>query len=166
MRYQRIFTSIWQDEKFLTLSEDGKLLFLYVLTSPHSNSLGLYVLPSAYILGDLGWDKKRLAKPFVELLGKGLVAYDESTRLIMIQNHLKHNPVENENQAKANAKLILKMPKSQLFAHVISKLIQNDKSFYEPLIKQLKEQLPKAMPEPIPVRFPKPKEREKINSKS
>jgi len=157
MRYQRIFTSIWQDEKFLQLSDDGRFLFIYILTAPHSNSLGLYVLPKAYILGDLGWDRERLDKPFAELLDEELVDYDESPRLILVKNHLRHNPIENENQAKANAKIVSMMPKSHLYAYVISKLDQFNKPFYEPLLKLLKERLPKRLPEPAPVRLPNQK---------
>ena len=145
MRYQRIFTNIWQDEKVLQLSEDGRLLFFYMLTSPHSNSLGLYVLPKQYILGDLGWDMKRLDEPFAELISQELIDYDGESRLVLVENHLKHNPIENENQAKANLKLIEKMPKSYLYSKVISKLNQRMKPFHEGLLKQLKEKL---LPEP------------------
>lgn len=60
MRYQRIYSQIWYDEKFSALSDDAKLLFVYLLTSPHSNSVGLYVIRMAYIYADLNWNQKRL----------------------------------------------------------------------------------------------------------
>jgi hypothetical protein len=145
LRYQRIFTSIWQDEKVLQLSEDGRVLFLYILTSPHSNSLGLYVLLKQYILGDLGWDNKRLDKPFAELISQGLIDYDEKNRLILVENHLKHNPIANLNQVKANVKLTLRMPKSHLYSKVIAKLDLHDKPFLKPLLERLKVLLPKSI---------------------
>lgn len=140
MRYQKIHSQIWTDEKFITLSQDAKYLFLYILTSPHSNSIGLYVLPKPYVLTDLEWDYKRFKKPFDELLNKGLIFYDETVKLVCIRNHLKHNPLENENQAKAIAKLIKSLPKSSLFSTILEQLRER---YHQPLREQLWELIPK-----------------------
>ena len=140
-RYQKIHSQIWQDEKFITLSQDAKYLFLYILTSPHSNSIGLYVLPKQYILADLEWDMKRLAKPFKELLDKEIILYDETVKIICIKNQLKHNPLENENQTKSIAKIISTLPKSSIYSNILEQL---NKRFHEPL----REQLAKLIPQP------------------
>ena len=140
-RYQKIHSQIWQDEKFITLSQDAKYLFLYILTSPHSNSIGLYVLPKQYILADLEWDMKRLAKPFKELLDKEIILYDETVKIICIKNQLKHNPLENENQTKSIAKIISTLPKSSIYSNILEQL---SKRFHEPL----REQLAKLIPQP------------------
>ncbi len=133
-RYQKIHSQIWQDEKFITLSQDAKYLFLYILTSPHSNSIGLYVLPKQYILADLEWDMKRLAKPFKELLDKEIILYDETVKIICIKNQLKHNPLENENQTKSIAKIISTLPKSSIYSNILEQL---NKRFHKPLREQL-----------------------------
>ena len=136
MRYQKIHTQIWHDEKFLILSEDGRTLFFYILTCPHGNAVGVFVLPKQYAYSDLRWDHKRFAEPFAELLREGLILYDESTRLVCIVNHLKHNPLENENQSKAAAKIISSLPKSSLYSIIIEQL---NKPFHKPLLEQLHE---------------------------
>jgi hypothetical protein len=147
-RYQRIFSQIWHDEKFRACSEDARSLFLYLLTSPHSNALGLYVLPKPYIEADLGWDSKRLAKPFRELLDKGFIFYDDDTATVLIKNHLKHNPIENRNQAIACVSLLEKLPKTTLIHQLFEGLKPFAKPFMEPLIQRLAK--------PLPIRYAKP----------
>lgn len=133
MRYQKIHSQIWHDEKILRLSQDAKLLFLYILTSPHSNSIGIYVLPKMYICADLKWDLKQLGKPFRELLAEQLIEYDETVSVVVIFNHIKHNSLENPNQIKAAEKMLLALPKSHIYQYV--KLLP----------KQLAELLPKLL---------------------
>lgn len=137
MRYQKIYSQIWHDEKFIALSEDAKFLFFYLLTSPHNNSVGLYILPRQYALADLNWKAQRFNKPFMELLRLDFIMYDETVRLLCIKNHLKHNTLENENQSKAAAKVVATLPKSSLYSDIFEQL---KKPFHKPLIEQLKKQ--------------------------
>ena len=146
-RYTRIKCRLWRDEKVRALSEDGRICLLYVLTSPHSNILGLYVLAHGYAAADLGWELKRFTKPFAELLGQGLIEYDENTSLILIKNHLKHNPIENPHQVTAALKVLDELPTSPLFALLDEALKQLGKRFTEPL----REQLAKRYAKPVSV---------------
>ena len=138
--YQKIDVKIWRDEKFINLSEDAKSLFLYILTSPHSNSLGLYVLPKGYIIEDMKWSPKRLDKPLMELLDKQLIQYDEAVRMVFIKNQLKHRPLVNPRQVIGAANILKALPKTPLFAGLKERL---DKPLYKPLIKLLDKPLPK-----------------------
>lgn len=159
MRYQRIHSQIWADEKFRSLSESAKFLFLYILTSPHGNSIGVYVLPKQYIACDLEWSEKQLTIPFSELLEAGLILYDEPSRLICIKNQLKHNPLENPKQVKAAERIVASLPKSHLFSNIQELL---NKEFHKPLLILFQEryQIPYGIPEP-----PKEKEKEKEKTK-
>ncbi len=152
MRYQKIHVQIWHDEKFISLTDDARYLFLYILTSPHNNSLGVYFLPQRYAAADLGWDEKRLREPFQELLAKGLILYDERVKLVCIKNHLKHNVIENENQAKAAAKLLATLPKSSLYSHTLELLRE---PFHKPLREQLREQFAEQYAKPEAKERPK-----------
>lgn len=145
MRYQKIEVLIWNDEKFINLSQEARYLFLYILSSPHSNAIGLYVLPKAYICEDLRWSNKQLEKPFSELLSKGIILYDETARLVFIKNHLRHNPLENENQTKAAIKIIKELPKSPLIKGLSEGL---GKQFHKPLQELLGERLGKQYAKP------------------
>lgn len=141
MRYQKIHAQIWHDEKFISLSDDAKFLFLYILTSPHNNAIGVYVLPLQYAAADLGWPEKRLREPFRELLAEGLILYDERVKLICVKNQLKHNPLENENQTKSAVKVFRALPKSSLYSHILELLTK-------PFHKLLRELLGELYAEP------------------
>lgn len=110
-RYARISTRFWNDS---TLGNNERLLFLYVVTSPHSNSIGFYVLPKLYIMHDLGWSRQRLAKPFNKLLGVGFIKYCDKTSTVLIPDFLKHNPIQNKNQAVAAVKTFRRIPEGLL----------------------------------------------------
>ena len=152
MRYQRIHAQIWSDEKFRKLSEDAKFLFLYLMTSPHSNSIGIYVLPKQYIECDLGWSGKRLAIPFAELLKVGFILYDETERVVCIRNHIKHNPIQNQKQVISAEKIIESLPKSPIFSNILERLT---KQYHKPLVKLLTK----------PYTIPKPQEEEEEEEK-
>lgn len=136
-RYCRVKTKFWTDEKVRNWSDDAKLLALYLLSSPHANMIGCYVLPKLYTCEDLGWSLQRFAKAFEELLRDGFARYDENARLVLLPNYLKHNPIENENQAKAAAKAVAELPRSPLLQDLKQLIEQLDKPFLEPLREQI-----------------------------
>ncbi len=143
-RYTKIKTSIYHNEKFRALSEDARTLYIYFLASPHSNILGCYVIPQAYISSDLQWKKTTVTKPLGELFRNGLIAYDEEVDLIVVVNHLKHNKLENPNQVKAAMKILDELPKSSIMTALLENLT---KPFHKPLANRL-ETLSKPSPKP------------------
>lgn len=114
MRYQKIFTQIWNDEKFIALPIEDQRLFLYVLTCPHSNLIGFYVLKEGYVLDDLKITSKSFHKSLDNLIEKGLVKYDKQAQVILILKYFKHNPITNPNQQKAAKKIVQSLPKNSL----------------------------------------------------
>lgn len=144
-RYQKIHSQLWHDEKICRLSDNAKLLFLYILSCPHSNSIGIFVLKKGYICSDLDWNTRQLKNPFEELIAKNLILYDETVNLLCIPGHLKHNPIENENQAKAASKNIQALPLSSLYQRVLKLL---HKPYHKQLRELLQEQYREQIPEP------------------
>ena len=112
MRYQKVLTQIWHDEKFQELSERGQRLFLYLLTSPHSNLIGTYVVKPGYSCEDLKWSKEVLNKGLIEVLTEGMISYDKLTGVVFIKKYLCHNPITNPNQLKAAKKIVKSLPKT------------------------------------------------------
>jgi len=114
-RYSKVFVKIWHSKDFRTLSEEGKMLFLYLLTSPHRNMGGFYYLPLPYLCFDVGLDEKRVIKAFKELTDKDMALYDYDTQVVLIKKWFCYNPIENDNQAKGLNKQLAEIPKSRLF---------------------------------------------------
>lgn len=58
--YGKVNSSFWTSESIRSLSDDGRMLSLYLLTSPHANMTGCFRLPDGYVCEDLQWDKNRV----------------------------------------------------------------------------------------------------------
>lgn len=128
--YSKIDTMFWKDLKNRTLTDDEKLMFLYILTCPHKNMLGLFVLPVAYIEADLGWNSEsdrvsnRVFNTLSSLRDKGYVLYDNEMQIILIKNYLKYNPLESSKQMTGAAKLLPEIPVTNLEDTLISILLK------------------------------------------
>lgn len=147
--YVRVQTSFWRDEKILECDDETKLLALYLLTCPHNNILGCFVLPKYYICADLDWSPERLAEPFGKLLAKRFIKYDETSRVLFISNFLKHNPMQNANQASAAIKKLNGLPKNPFYEELREAVktahTEESKRLPKPFVKQLLEQLDKRL---------------------
>ncbi|WP_315132840.1 hypothetical protein [Achromobacter marplatensis] len=108
--YGKVHTSFWSSSTVGSMSEDGRMLALYLLTSPHSNITGVFRLPDGYAMEDLNWVPERVAKGFAELFRKGFANRCETTKWVWISKHLEWNQPENPNQRKAAKKIALSIP--------------------------------------------------------
>lgn len=136
-RYIKIKSRFWSDEKVRGWDNDTKFLALYLLTSPHNNILGCYVLPKLYICADLGWTPEALAKPFAKLVEDGFIKYDEDTCLILLTNYLKHNPIDNGNRAEGAIKILEELPRSPLFVDLKKIIEEQGKDYLQKLAEAL-----------------------------
>jgi hypothetical protein len=104
------------------LSDQGKLLATYLLTGPHSNSIGAYLLPDAYVADDLGWSPAVVSKAFKELAAHGFAKRFGDGRHVVVCNFLRWNPVENPNVGKGALKQLAQLPADLALQHVIDGL--------------------------------------------
>lgn len=108
--YGNIHASFWTSKTIGALSDDGRMLAVYLLTSPHANMLGCFRLPTAYACEDIRWSPERLEKGFEELSRNGFVTVNAESKWIVIEKFLKWNPFENPNVGKAAAKMYAQIP--------------------------------------------------------
>lgn len=142
MAYSVIERHIWHDEKFRGLSRDARDLFLYLLTSPHSNRLGLYVLDRFYAASDVQMEPAEVDAALAELKAAGRVDYDPGTRLVLVRRFLKHNPLKNPNVVTAACSDLAELPFSQQLWEQLADAVKRwGKSYYKQLREQLAEQL-------------------------
>lgn len=131
VRYQRVYTNIWRELRADGFTEDEIILFVHILTSPHSTLLGLFYCPRSYLLEDLPgkWDTNRLEPALQGVIHKGLILYDDARRMVLIPSHLTHNPFSSSNHITAAIKLVGQTPYTPLFADyakILKKLPQRD----------------------------------------
>ncbi len=136
--YGIVFSQFWIHPEIQSLSIDGKLLAVYLLTSPHTNMLGCFRLPLGYIAEDLNWTHRRVKKGFKELFQMGFVLRDEASNWLLIPNFLKWNPIENPNQGKSIVKLFQHIPsETPIYASIIKVLLEHGQHLEEAFLKRL-----------------------------
>ncbi|MBW2032801.1 MAG: hypothetical protein JRI94_04290 [Deltaproteobacteria bacterium] len=123
--YGQIQLRFWSNPDIQGLADQAKLLALYFLSGPHSNSLGCFRCPPGYIAEDLHWDLDIVQKHLDALRGIGFLEYDESLGWVFIPKFLKWNPPQNCNVGKGMSKLAENIP--------------GNTTFYKSLIKAVKE---------------------------
>lgn len=93
-RYRKIDPRIWNDAKFSSLSNDAKLLFIYLLTSPQTQMIGAVPMRSESVAAELGFDMERYGIRYQELYDMGIAEYDDRG-LYWVKNFLKYNSPDN-----------------------------------------------------------------------
>ncbi len=132
MRYQKIYVQIWNDEKFIELSEPSKIFFLYLLTSPHSNLIGAFVIKKGYIAEDLKWSIPRVDKAIKELVKDELILFDVKVSVVAVSNYLKYNPLENPNQFIGATNIYKTLPRTHILSSIFNTLVTLSERFNKP----------------------------------
>ena len=123
MRYGAVHTQIWQSRDFRALTAEAKMLFLYLLTSPHANLTGVYLLPLAYAQEDMGWDQDTMLNALEQLIEAEMVKYDHDARVVCVLNYMKYNPISNQKQATGAVNAVKNLPKTPLVCDFIRAVI-------------------------------------------
>ena len=108
--YGVVRVRFWEWAKRKRLNAEERELALYLLTSPHGNSLGCFRLPMAYLCDDLGKCSDTVTQTVSRLSEIGFLERDEETGWTWIIGFLEHNPIPNRNVGKAVEKQIEAVP--------------------------------------------------------
>lgn len=145
-RYRKIDPRIWNDQKFRELSDNGKLVFLMLLTHPHMTAIGAMRGTMGGLADELGWSVEAFREAFREASAKGMAEHDERASFVALPNFVKYNAPESPNVVKAwNAALDL-LPECPLKSVVI----QRAKAFAEALPEAFTKALPEAFAKGMP----------------
>jgi hypothetical protein len=115
--YTKISPAVWHSDRFNNLpSDDGRYLYLYLLTNEHQTSAGCYRLPDGYACEDLRWQAERYRAARAELVEADLIQFDASTHVVRICRWFKHNPPMNEDHFTGIVRLLERLPSELLAA--------------------------------------------------
>jgi hypothetical protein len=121
-KYRKVDVKIWNDAKFVSLSERGKLVFLFLMTHPNLTIVGAMRATAPGLAAEIGIPLEGFREAFLEALSKGMAKVDKSAALIWLPNFLKYNKPESPNVVKAWPDAFDMLPecelKSQVFQHV------------------------------------------------
>jgi len=152
-RYRKIAVRIWNDTKFCGLSDDGKLVFFFLMTHPHMTSLGAMRATTQGMAAEVGWSHQRLLKAFREAFQKGLIQFNEDAHFIGLPRFLKYNSPESPNVVRSWEKAVDLIPecaeKTQLLHDAKGYAEDTGEAFGEAFAKafgSLPEAFAKGMP--------------------
>ena len=137
-RYRKVDTRIWNDQKFNTLSTEGKLLFFFLLSHPHMTAIGGMRSSLLGLASELNWTEEQFRSALQECFLKGMIKYDEKSSFIWLPNFLKYNQPESPNVIKSWEKALDYLPECALKCE----LIETVKIFSENLSKTFYDALP------------------------
>ena len=112
--YSRIYSQVWADKKFLGLSSDERVMFIYFLSAPASNMAGYYWLPMMYALNDLQWGERRFKAALGRLESLDMVHYDEANSVLFVKNFMRHNVIKSAPQVIGALNAVMSVPASPL----------------------------------------------------
>jgi hypothetical protein len=120
LKYRRVYTRFYEDEKVQRLDPLDKLLALYLLTSSQTNRIGLYVFSIGRAAEDLGIDYETLRERFGNVCQTFRWGYDAATRMLYISSWWRYNPPENLNVFKGNLADLNDLPRGALIDEFMS----------------------------------------------
>jgi hypothetical protein len=104
-KFGPVGTSIWDSEKFLSLSDDtARLGYLYLIACPHGNAVGLFRLPAAYLAADRRTTPQVAVAMLDELVRVGLIELGESDQIRIVNWFYQDTGASNPSTASAFCK--------------------------------------------------------------
>lgn len=126
--YGKISCAFWSSQTIRSLSDDGKLMAAYLLTSSHTTICGAFRLPDGYVMEDMGWPIERIKETLSELSANGFAERCEETKWVVIHKFLEWNPPQNENQWKAVFRKASEVPKQAIFKNRFETVLKRFKN--------------------------------------
>lgn len=136
-KYNITRSELWNDKEVSKLSIGGKLLYVYLLSSPHSNIAGYYHIPIKRIKGDLcryNEETDTFFKEDIQFFNKDIYPalieqeklwmYDKETEQVFIPTYLKHNKIGGPKQLKAIDTCLKTLSVCPLHIEFLNKLIR------------------------------------------
>lgn len=145
-RYRKIDPRIWNDAKFRSLSDQGKLVFFMLLTHPAMTALGAMRASLPGLATELGWSSEGFAVAFREVSAKGMAEHDERACLVAIPRFLKYNPPESPNVVKAWLGSVDLLPECRLKTLVLQRAEEFAEGMSDGFRKAFQEVFAKTMP--------------------
>ena len=152
MAYARISEALWTSRGFQGLSDDGRLLELYVKSCPHRNRLGCFRLDPHYVVADLGWEVERVKITLNELVSASRIMWDAEARVVLDLDALRVDPLQNGNVVKGAIRELDSVPDTELIKHLLQAIESMDVSGWKDdakhahgiLLETIRERLPKG----------------------
>jgi hypothetical protein len=113
--FRNVFPGIWSDP----MTNDARLLALYVLTNRLRATEGFYELPAGLALAELDWNAERYAVAWGELEAADFAHYNPKAQVVFITRALKYQPPAGPKQVTGALRQIVSVGGApELFARL------------------------------------------------
>lgn len=129
--YRKIYTGFWTDPGTESLSAEGKLVFLYLLTNPMTTMCGCYGISMHRVSVETGYSIDTVSETMRNLVENGVISYDEGTSEVLITNWGKHNWTKSPKIDKPLAESI-EAVKSEKLRGILVEIFQNTRKIPYP----------------------------------
>jgi len=143
IKFKKICPKIWNDSRFMGMTNLGKLAFLYMLTHPNMNAIGGIRCTLHGIATELAGVGP---EAFREAFAKGMAVESNEAPLLWLPNFLKYNQPESPNVVKAWVKSLYDLPSCTLKQSIISNAYRVCLAKGEAFAKAFKEAFDKDLP--------------------
>jgi len=150
-RYAKVDRRIWFDARFRSLTERGKLVFLFALTHPSMTMLGAMRATIPGLAAELEIPMEAFQEAFGEALAKGIVRYDLGASLLWFPNFLKYNRPESPNVVRSWPDAFELIPECGLKCELFEQLKGFIKGLSEGFQEAFREGFPEGYAESVAV---------------
>lgn len=144
--YSVVSPAFWTGKtgkKIKSAGAGAQVIALYLMTSPHSNMIGLYFLPKPYISYETGMTPEGVMEALQELAKAGFCDYDDETEVVWVFEMARFQVgsvlTTTDNRVKAVRKELENTPKCKFqnaFRLKYAEAFHLDKGVQEPLLTE------------------------------
>lgn len=104
--FNMVSPAVWRSKRWATLTDDARLVGMYLLTNGHQNSAGCCRLLPGYACADLGgWALPRFLDALAALESAEIAVTDADTSEVLILRWFKHCPPTNSKHFQGTLKI-------------------------------------------------------------
>jgi hypothetical protein len=147
--YRKIDVRIWNDAKFIALSNSAKLIFLFLITHPQMTALGAMRATPQGLAAELKMTQEDFSEAFAEAFSQGLAKHDRDACCIWLPNFLKYQSAESPNVLRNWSKQVEFIPECSLKNLAVAGLRAYAKGLSKGFLKAFTEAFPEDFPESV-----------------
>ena len=122
--YGKISPSFWTGKTGKAIKAGGQeavVVAMYLMSSPHSNMIGLYYLPMMYLAHETGMGLEGASKGLQRVCEAGFCSYDEVSEVVWVHEMARYQIADelkaNDLRTKGVQREIDSVPENPLFPH-------------------------------------------------
>ena len=119
MAYGRVSDVFWHDQRIRALDDEARFMMLYLMSCPHGNRVGCFVLAVPYAAEDLQWSTDTVTLVLERLCTAGRIAWDRPNRVVFVRHYLRHNSLANQSVVKGALNELRTLPDTPLLEDLL-----------------------------------------------